>query len=365
MNSFGAYRRWVVLTAAAMLLGCASLAAEILYLINDPIDDRAVLLSVRNDPRLLTFAKEVEAVRKRLLEWKEDDFLSVFGNPTRRTTGLTGASGVQAGDGFAILSTEPRGRALQGLRCGAPECTKDHFDTYMVGDLARVEVVYGPNGFVPADFVFHLKMDRDFVRMDRVENLERRLAWERVRFNELVKRIDALWRLKVVWQVDAEAQTKQFQGIHSWDGAERLEAVAKASQQLNVIGRPEVGLVSFSYPNELTVDYLKQGPGQIMIRWKRARNAQLRYIEYATSRAGRWVPMAWSWFGENEENEVRETDTNGDGLPDRYWKKGMPEASLLPLSVDLSWAVHPELVPDRLRIPDHETRRVPIRRIPE
>src|SRR5207342_3147787 len=100
-----------------------------------------------------------------------------------------------------------------------------HFDTYAVGDIARLEVVYQHNGTSPADFVFQLKMDRDFVKLDRAENLEMRLAWERTRFNEMVKRIDELWRLKVVWEVDVEAQTKQFRGMNSWDGAERLEAV--------------------------------------------------------------------------------------------------------------------------------------------
>ena len=77
------------------------------------------------------------------------------------------------------------------------------------------------------------------------------------------------------------------------------------------------------------------------------------------------MPIVWEWLDENQ-NEVRsERDTNGDGLPDRYGKMDSPRTPLLPLSVDLSWAVHPELIPESLRVPDQESRRVPIRRIPD
>jgi hypothetical protein len=73
----------------------------------------------------------------------------------------------------------------------------------------------------------------------------------------------------------------------------------------------------------------------------------------------------WFWYNARGQAIRSETDTNGDGLPDIYWERGKAEGSPTRLAVEQSWIVNSELIPEQYRVPDQESRRLPIRRIPE
>jgi hypothetical protein len=99
-----------------------------------------------------------DTLRRRMMNWKEADFRTLFGAPVSRSDGPWRS--LYAGDGFAGLSVQPHTIAFSGLRAGNPG--QNHTDLYAIGSLARVEIFFGLNG-TPDYAVFFLKVDSDFI----------------------------------------------------------------------------------------------------------------------------------------------------------------------------------------------------------
>ena len=242
-------------------------------------------------------------------------------------------------------------------------------------------------------------MDPEFTQLDHADRLDARLAWEAVRFKRMVAEINTLWRTNVIWEVDLEQQRKQFQGMNSGDAAQRLQGllewgnqrgyrmeqtfnpagggephwrwydgrrlVAEAMQTLGVRGPgAKPSSVVFYLSDGLTVRDDRYEPYTSMIRWSRPDTTLVRGEHGEWEKEG-WRPTSWAWNDKNNKPLRYETDTNGDGLPDRFTDPTRPADSSAPLRVEQSWAVHPELIAEESRIPDQESRSVPIRRIPE
>src|SRR5262249_53657773 len=78
---------------------------------------------------------------------------------------------------------------------------------------------------------FYLKVNKDFPKLDRVDKLDKRLAWERPRFAELVNHVDRRWREVVVWEIDTEKEKSQYQGMDSGDFAVKLQGMLRWGQR--------------------------------------------------------------------------------------------------------------------------------------
>jgi hypothetical protein len=102
-----------------------------------------------------------------------------------------------------------------------------------------------------------------------------------------------------------------------------------------------------------------------LFRWKEPNGADIR-VERGEMVKGVWRPTGWRWLSTKTGGVVRqEWSDNAEVIPNRVWVKGeKEEGEEGPLAMKDSWALHPDLIPKKYRIPD-ENRKLPIRRIPE
>jgi hypothetical protein len=104
-------------------------------------------------------------------------------------------------------------------------------------------------------------------------------------------------------------------------------------------------------------------PSLDMVRWYRPDGTMVRY-ESGSLHKESWRPTTWGWYTKEGKAVRSEWDTNGDGVPDTYREGAFYERDPgLPLAVERSWAVHPELIPQEFSIPGQSDRRVPLRKI--
>src|SRR5688572_24212475 len=177
-----------------------------------------------------------------MLRWQEADFLSIFGPPALRVDAI--ATPVPPGNGFARLSVEPRAVALGGIReirsIGAfnPAFDKDHTDLYDVGSMGRIEVFFDQTGR-PQYIGFFMLTDAGFALLTDDSAIQRRLAWERPRFEAMRKEIDSRWDRRVPWKVDREKQRAQLRGLDSVDPSELWQALADWAEQKQYRGTTE------------------------------------------------------------------------------------------------------------------------------
>ena len=355
----------------------------------DPYDDRDVVHKIADNPQVVAFHRESDAFRNRLLGWKERDFLALFGPPVDASKGDE-----------ALMVGEPRVLALPGLHSDNPNDNKDHTHAYQVANVGRLLVYFGNDGKSPVYVLFYLKTDKDFIKLDRVANIEKRLSWERPRFARLVMEVNRRWRQAVVWEVDTEQQAGQFQGRESGDFTTKLRALERWGKDkgytLNYRAPDEDASPSWSWHqgdvlmaeachdrgfrgNKATpchfAFYRADGsllrdergwPYLEMICWFRQNGEAVAFVELGTLRDGVWRRTEWSWYNKRGEIVRTEKDSNGDGIPDVYGNSDLadhePERLL---TVDRSWAVNPGLIPVELRNLGQPERRLPLRRIPE
>jgi hypothetical protein len=373
-----------------------SLSAQHMVGLKNGVADAVALSS---EPRGAEVRSKADTLRLRMLNWKEQDFRSLFGVPLFRADGQ--GKSIQPGDGFARLSTEYEVAALPGLRTNG--VAKDHTDLYEVSSSAGVEVFFGITG-TPVYVSFFLKVDADFVLLRDNSVIDARLAWERPRFDALYREVDTLWRRNVIWEVDRDEQRKYLTGLNSTGPDEVWQAVKEFESRLgyHATTMPEtVGVTSLRWYGVNNTIQAEATLREFESRGKPAKNVDVRIhrpdgVEIReTVGSNVYNFIGWlrpdgtyirsesipnwnsgifqygnnlelcSWYDARGKAVRREIDTNGDNLPDMYWEAGMAEESFIRLSVDKSWIVNSELIPDPYRVPDQNLRRIPIRRIPE
>jgi hypothetical protein len=379
-------RTLLALALLTTLLLPSGLDAGIIVLLRDPLDDTDVVRKVQEDPAIRAFQKEVRAFGKRLLQWKERDFQAIFGNAR-----------VQPGARYAMMSTEPRVIGMSGRRYADPKLNKDHTESYHVGNTGRLDVYYSLDGVTPVHVHFYLRADKGFIKLDRADKLQARLFWERAAFARVVSETRKRWREVVVWEVDADKQKAQSQGMGSGDLDARLRAMLRwgVQQGYRLDHQPARGdqtprwtwflgekMMAEAYhdrgfkgaagkPSNF-IFYRPDGqrlrddggwPSVQMIRWYRPDGTMVR-SEHGSQDGDRWKPTGWSWYDKDGKAVRTEFDTNGDGVPDRVLSgEFFARAPTTTLAVERSWAVHPELIPVELRTADDPSRRLPLRKI--
>jgi hypothetical protein len=374
-------------TAALILLavGLMPVASPAVVIVTsrDVHDDRRVVARVEKNPEVEAFRREVEGLRERLLKWKERDFHALFGDRLDPEKGDE-----------ALMVVEARALGIP-FHDPNPETNRQHRDAYAVGDVGRLDVYFGHDGESPMYLEFRLKTDPEFPRLDRVEALAKRLAWERPRFARLVKEVDRLWRRAVVWEIDPIREKEESRGLGSGDFAVKLRAAKRWGEERGYTFRYEM-IEGEKTPSWMwlqgevviaaaTGGAIEDGAEPIpdrfsfyrpdgsllreeipwMIRWYRGDGEKYALVETGEVREGAWRPSEWTWYDRHGDFARQEADTNGDGLPDvRGESSIVGEEHYRPLAVDQSWAVHPERIPEDLRELGQPERRVPIRKIP-
>jgi len=392
-------RRSVRRAALAFLFAVAAFAmpaqAVIFCRLHDEFDDgKVVRQSQENDQRVKALKAELEAVRKQLLRLKERDFIALFGEKTDKP-----------GKTYALPCFEWRAIALSGIMPADPKKRRRHTDFYVVGDFAGLEVYYGNDGESPMTWLLYFRVGEDFTSLKDAADLEKRLAWDRARlefFNAWLER-----RMVQVfpYEVDEAAMRKLYSGEESLDVRERLRAWIAAGERLGLTLkksirhgrasdaaayrwlRPDGTLAREAYhglgysgddlPPTHFYHYYHNADGKYYPhresysttghniisgwRWRRPGGALIQSQGGDTKT--RPCPTGWSWYDETNHSIRYESDDNGDAIPDWVAEKfDMEGKGRRPLSLDESWAIHPELVPEIARIPGDFQPRLIIRR---
>jgi hypothetical protein len=99
-------------------------------------------------------------------------------------------------------------------------------------------------------------------------------------------------------------------------------------------------------------------------RWKNEDRMDIR-IEHGEMVRGVWRPVHCMWLSAKTARVLRlEWSDNAEGIPNRVRIWEDEEYKEKPLAIKDSWAVHPELIPEKFRISD-EGRKLPIKKIRE
>ena len=385
------YRNQVFPICLIALLPSSRSQAIVFTPARDIHDDAKVINHVQEDPRVGGWRRETEWFRRRLMRWQVRDYHTLFGEPIEAH---------KVDDALMVGETRMLGLSIHSLD---PNVNKSHFDGYPVADVGRLVVYFGDDGESPMHVLFYLKTDNDFPKLDDEAKLEKRLAWERPRFARLQKEVDRCWREAIVWEIDTEKEKAASQGLDSGDYGVKFHAMLRWGQQKGYTleyepagnGEPASwrwfhegvclveataeatpmrgGLDEELLPKDF-VFYRPDGtclradttsPWQTSIFWYWPSGKRARW-ERGNLHDGAWRALEWSWYDTHGEIVRSEADSNGDGVPDVHGTSELfnhpPD---LPLTVDRSWAVHPELVPENLRVPGQAERRVSLRRIPE
>ncbi|MDY3560164.1 hypothetical protein R5W23_001389 [Gemmata sp. JC673] len=370
----------------ALCLLSAAASAEGIMPVSNPQSDWG---GRSGGPKIQGLGVEADALRNRMMRWRERDFRALFGEPFKPVE-----------KEYALMTTEPRWLITGGVRViGAPD--KSHTASYRLGTGVRIDVSFGADGDRPGYIVFYPKVDDGFVRFDRHDRLERRITWERAALWKAVRHTDDRWREVVGWEIDPVRAGELARGLDTLDPAEKLKATAewaeKQGMRLNTHSTSPKGdtLRRWYRGGKVLVEVQCDGDGHgnegaphtftlyrangsrlrhesagphtpSEVTWYRADDSPLRSELRHTDR----VPgceATWCWFVDGRVVRL-EKDTNGDGIPDELTERpGGKEGEVpgQPLVIEKSWAVHPELIPADLRLPDQTDRRVPVRRIAE
>jgi hypothetical protein len=366
-------------------------SAGVITILTDPYDDTQVVRDVANHPEVKTLRASLSALRERMSKWSRRDLKAMFGENGRNAAGKD-----------AIFVCEPRSIHMSGINYHLRQ-----YATYPLKD-GWLDVTYfsedHPN---PMWIQFRIKVDDELPKLDDPAKLKKRLAREQAVLAKMTRQIEDRWAEVTVWEIDLEARDKQQVGIESGNMANKLAALidlgkAKgwrlefaaadgdatpsyswyAGRRLVAEARHHLGYKGEQGTPSRFVFYDLDGRTREdmgykqlgVICWRRGdHNADGRKIEgggnvrydQGTVENDRWRPSTWTWYDKNGEAIRTEWDTNGDGVPDTFldgdFAKGKEKAR--PLTVEQSWAVHPERIPESSRVSDPERFRVPIRRI--
>lgn len=366
--------RPVALGLALLLPAAAS--GVVLTFLDDPQKEKGVAAAL-DDPKVKALRTEFDALAHRMSFWKARDFEALFGPPIRPVH-----------TDYALTCTQSRLITTSGVGV-AGEASKAHTDAYAVGDGLRADVRFQRDGVTPDYVLFYLRTGDGFVRLDRAEQLEARVIWERAVLWKALKHVDARWRAVVGWEVDPAAFDKLFAGREAADPDEKFRAYSEwgkdqglqlyqghghwewyrgetrvAQAYGNGDERPANFILSDGAGRSVR-EHMGGGPRSYSIRWNRADGSSTRFESWERDGdRGPWRATGWGWSGPGGRGGRSEKDTNGDGIPDEVWESvGGKEPAPAPLAVERSWAVHPELIPADMRIADRPDRRLPVRKI--
>lgn len=341
--------------------------------VDDPQNERAICY-MHNDPKVKALRMEFDALARRMHFWKKRDFEALFGPPAHKINA-----------DYALTCTQPRMVWTSGISL-AGQASREHTAEYAVGDGLRVYVhFYGES---PNRMYFYLRVKDGFVRLDRTEQLEARVTWERGVLWKALKHVQERWRAVVEWEVDEYEFDKLFVGREAVDPDAKFRAYSEwgEKQKLRLAhdrgswqwyrGEARVASVSAN-GDESPTNFFLFGAGErevrahtggtnyYSIRWNRGDDSSARYETWVRDEArGPWRAVEWVWSGPGERGKRSEEDTNGDGIPDevKVTAEGK-EPQRAPLKVEHSWAIHPKLIPIDWRVADEPERRLPVRRI--
>jgi len=354
-----------VRAVAALVLLAAVAGAEIVIDVADDIDDPLVERATRKDPRVKALRPQWKELRDRLGRLKLEALRERFGEPVTKPKGV-----------YVLALAQPRVLSLSGVRHFDPAQNRDHVGFHVLDDVGALEIYYQIDGETPATFVVYLKPDAGFVKLDG-QNLDARLAWDARRWKELLAHLEERRKASYPWEVDPEALAALRTGPYSLDPRERREAFRLLGTGMGLTceekdyswtwRRPDgtVALraaiiprvreqvsIEWYAPDGVTVVRSEGGFGFTHFVWRRADTGKLLREE---------KPGEWSWFDAKERPVRTEIDDDGDGIPDLVADgRGEPPH---PLPIEQSWAVHPDRIPEALRLPDQPDRRVPVRKV--
>ena len=349
----------------------------------DECDDVTEIRAVASEKDVVAFRKEIDAVRARLLKFKERDIEALFGESIPKPEKT-----------YAMPIAQHRGFGLSGRRYGDAERNRDHTEFYVTGQAA-LEVYYSIDGTSPSCILIYFRADETFPRLTG-DNINERLAWDRIRLDEFKTQLEQRRSKVFVWEVDVKKEKDLYAELFQLDLKSKLDAWTAHGEQSGYqlrIRKDSDGRSSrwkwYDKAGKLVLEARCEGKVDTLprsFRWYHADGRSVRRTEYtggqksitcwwwchagSTSRfrsefsqLGHWRPDRWSWGGGDAGDVHRqEWDDNEDGIPDWFSESGdgYVQRHLPPSD---SWALHPRLIPQAYRIQNQANRCVPVRRI--
>jgi hypothetical protein len=159
--------------AVLLLLLCATtaLAVEKIKLEDKHDDDQRVDEAAKQEA-VVKFAEELGRFGQQLLAKDKGELRQIFGDPLSRDLA-----------DYALPVAQPRMIALPGLRNPGAETQSE---VYVIKDFAALKVWHITDRDKPVAIAFYFAADKVFPRL-KADNLDERLAWDRERFQRLVK----------------------------------------------------------------------------------------------------------------------------------------------------------------------------------
>jgi len=382
MNKIKERKRIFIIIAILILfsiLDLLSANATIHMILDDEFVNRQEIAEYTQDQNIIEFTKEVDQFKDKLLLLKERDFIALFGESVAMPQKT-----------FTLSISEPRGIGLPGRRYSDPLLNKDHTEFYMVNDFAGLKIFYSIDGESPVLILIYYNVDDDF----SMENIDRRLAWDKSRFKKLVSWFERRRQEVFVWEVDEEIEKTFAEGDYERDIKKKLFEWKKSGKRLGyrleegehfgdkywkwfrsngTLAREAYPFSQNIYPNVFiwyhpdgkTELRSERGSGKNYLgtwRWVRPESTDNIRYEVANQRSGHWRADEWTWYDKLGNKIRREWDDNSDGIPDWVSLNGMDEDKKR-LTIQESWAINPEFILKESQISDQNNRRVPIRKI--
>jgi hypothetical protein len=166
-----AFSATVLTVLALMLCATPALATEMVNL-DDKYDDAQRVGEASKHEAVKKFAEELGRFRQLLLRKDKRELRGIFGIPSARNLA-----------DYAMPVAQPRIIALPGLRNPGAQT---RCEVYAVKDFAALKFWYLTDRDQPVAIVVYFAADKAFPRL-KVDNLNERLAWDRERFQRLVK----------------------------------------------------------------------------------------------------------------------------------------------------------------------------------
>jgi hypothetical protein len=176
---------------------CGVSLAVILFTIAAPQDDGETRKAISDRPELKFLAAEYrDPLCTRLWPLKRDDVAKDFGPLLETATNWWGY-GVDAGGKRSgpELDQHPADLVLpifvttwmmvSGMHTGDPAKDKSHTDLHAIGDIGYVEFYYHLDGESIQTAVIYFRADDKFVPLKSTNDLPKRLAWDKGKFDAL------------------------------------------------------------------------------------------------------------------------------------------------------------------------------------
>jgi hypothetical protein len=175
--------RRILMTNRGLLgiLAIASLAgsacAVVTMSLSDEFDDSALIRSISQTEETKTARGEFNRFRETFAKKQQLEIEKQLGKPRAKPPMI-----------YALPVAEPRQLVTSGINLLSKD-SKRHTEFYPVDDIGAIEVWYGFDGKSVEAIVIYLKVDNAFPKLTE-KNLTERLAWDKDRFNQMLKVIE-------------------------------------------------------------------------------------------------------------------------------------------------------------------------------